>query len=74
MNLKTLTHWTLLALTLLFLITGLGITNWQIVQPLTLGILSKSLSTKIHLNLIIPFLLVLILHIYFVLRRKTRKS
>ncbi len=69
-SLRATIHWLLLVLTLLFIISGWGITRWQIVEPLTLGLLTKSLATKIHLNLVIPFLLVLGLHVYLVLKNK----
>ena len=57
-------------LIILYLLTGLGITNYQIVEPLTLGLLTKALSQKIHMALALPFIIVLALHIYFALSRK----
>lgn len=71
-KLKALTHWLLLILTLAYIITGLGILYFRIVEPLTLGLLTKALSSKIHLYLLIPFLIVLVLHIFFVLFGKNR--
>ncbi|MFA5411812.1 MAG: cytochrome b/b6 domain-containing protein [Candidatus Micrarchaeia archaeon] len=55
---------------LLYLLTGFGITNYQIVQPLTLGLLPKALSQQIHMSLALPFIILLILHIYFAWIRK----
>ena len=47
--------WSLLGVTLLFLLTGFGIGNSNIVTPLTLGILGKAASFKWHEFLWIPF-------------------
>jgi len=55
--------WTLLALALLLVLTGLGITEFRTVEALTFGLLGKSLSFQLHSLLWIPFLLVLILHV-----------
>jgi thiosulfate reductase cytochrome b subunit len=54
--------WTLLALALLLVLTGLGITEFRVVGPLTLGLLGKSRSFQIHSLLWIPFVVVLVLH------------
>ena len=50
---------------ILYIITGYGITRYQIVEKLTLGLLSKALSFKIHLWLIVPLVIFLALHLYF---------
>lgn len=63
-------HWLLLALVAAYLITGLGIAQSGIIQPLTLGLLGKALSFQIHSALLIPFVAVLLLHLYLVLSRK----
>ena len=55
--------WILFALALLLVITGLGITEFRVVTPLTLGILGKSLSFQLHSLLWIPFIVVLFLHL-----------
>lgn len=73
LKLKTFVHWLLLFLTLAYIVTGLGILYFRIVEPLTFGLLTKALASKIHYYLLIPFLIVLILHIFFVIRaRKSR--
>jgi hypothetical protein len=56
--------WLLTALVIIYLITGFGITQYRIVEPLTLGLLTKSLAQKIHLSIEIPFIILLILHIW----------
>ena len=57
-------HWLLTALVIVYLITGFGITEYRIVEPLTFGLLTKSLAHKIHINIEIPFIILLILHIW----------
>jgi thiosulfate reductase cytochrome b subunit len=64
--------WLLLALLALYIVTGLGITDYRIIEKITFGALSKNLSFKIHDNLLYPFLAVLVLHI--VLRYALRKK
>ncbi len=63
-------HLLVVLLVILYLLTGFGITNYQIVEPLTLGLLGKALSEQIHLALALPFIIVLALHIYFAYFRK----
>ena len=41
---KTIIDWFLLALTIGYLLTGLGITHYRIIESLTGGLLSKNLS------------------------------
>jgi len=57
-------HWLLTALVIIYLITGFGITEYRIVEHLTFGLLTKSLAHKIHINIEIPFIILLILHIW----------
>ena len=53
----------LLGVTIIYIITGLGITEFRIIEPATFGLLSKNLSFAIHDNLLIPFIILLVLHI-----------
>jgi thiosulfate reductase cytochrome b subunit len=62
---RKLISWTLFAFTLLFLISGFGITKPGLVGPLTFGLLDKALSQQIHFLLWGPFLIVLVLHLYY---------
>ena len=71
---KTLTHVLLTIVIMLFIATGFGITNYQIVESLTLGGLSKPLSFQIHTNLTIPLILLLIAHIGFTIEKKFWKK
>ena len=65
---KQLISWLLLAVIVLYIITGFGMTQFKIVEPLTFGLLSRLLAFQIHTYLWIPFLVLLVLHIY----QKTR--
>lgn len=55
--------WTLLGVTLLYLLSGFAITYPGIVGPLTAGILGKALAFRVHELLWIPFVLLLVLHV-----------
>ena len=72
LKIKIITHWLLLVAILMYVITGLVIMDYRIVQPLTLGLLTKALSSRIHNNLLIPFLILLALHLYFVIGWKKK--
>jgi cytochrome b subunit of formate dehydrogenase len=57
-------YWLLTALVIIYLVTGFGITEFRIVEPLTFGLLTKSLAQKIHISIEIPFIVLLVLHIW----------
>jgi cytochrome b subunit of formate dehydrogenase len=57
-------HWILTALVIIYLITGFGITEYGIIEPLTFGLLTKSLAHRIHMSLEIPFIILVVLHIW----------
>ena len=61
---KRVTNWLLLAVVVLYVITGFGMTQFRIVEPLTFGLLNRLLAFQIHTYLWIPFLVLLVLHIY----------
>lgn len=73
MDIKKPTHWLLAALVAAYIISGFGITEYRTVEALTFGLLGKALSFQIHNALIIPFMLVLLLHLYLVLNKKNVK-
>ena len=58
------THRVLLVLTFLMLVSGFGITYTTIFEPLTLGLLGKSVSFRIHTFLWGPFTVAVLVHIY----------
>ena len=61
---KQIVVWLLVAVIVVYLITGFGMVEYRIVEPLTFGLLTKLLAFKIHTILWMPFLILLILHIY----------
>jgi hypothetical protein len=69
----TVVHWTLLLVTLFYLLTGFGITQFRIVQTITFGLLTKPLAFTLHDILWIPFLVLLALHLVFTLVRRRLK-
>jgi hypothetical protein len=62
---ENIIQWALLGVTFLYVVTGLGITEFRIVEPATFGLLSKNLSFAIHDNLLIPFIILLVVHVLF---------
>jgi hypothetical protein len=71
---RIITHWSLLVVTVLFVLSGLGITHYQIITPLTFGILDKALSFKVHDVLWLPFTILLVLHILLIILIKKKKT
>jgi hypothetical protein len=71
---KVTIHWLLTVVVIIYLITGFGITEYRIIESLTFGLLTKSLAHKIHMNLEIPFMILLVLHIWFLPLLKYFKS
>ena len=61
---RKITRWLLLAVVLLYLISGFGITEFRVVETLTMGLLNKSLAFKMHDVLLIPMLVLLVLHVF----------
>lgn len=57
-------HWLLTIVLIVYLVTGFGITQYRIVEPLTFGLLTKNLAHRIHVNLEIPLIVLLVLHIW----------
>jgi Ni,Fe-hydrogenase I cytochrome b subunit len=56
-------HWLVTILIILYIATGLGITNYQIIEAVTFGGLSKLGVYQLHSTLLVPFLVVLAFHI-----------
>jgi hypothetical protein len=69
-------HWLLLVVTVLFLITGFGISQFRVVETITLGWLTKSWALELHDNLWIPFVVLLVLHVClpFIFRRRAGRA
>jgi len=70
---KRVIHWLLAIVVVLYIITGFGITEFRTVEAITFGLLTKTLAFKIHNNLWLPFIILLILHIYFALIKSRLK-
>ncbi len=71
---KKIIAWTLLAVTLFYLLTGFGITYSSTVDPLTLGLLGKALSFRLHDVLWMPFIILLAAHVLLNTLMKKRKN
>jgi hypothetical protein len=70
---RKIVHWSLVVLTAAYLVTGFGITHYQLVEKLTLGLLTKNLAFQLHLALTWPFIALLALHVYFTLGKTPGK-
>jgi hypothetical protein len=73
-TIKTLTHVLLTIVIIIFIVTGFGISNYQIIESLTGDTLSKLTSFQIHSNLIIPLIVLLVAHIAFTVGKKLKKE
>jgi cytochrome b561 len=69
-------HWMFTIATIVFVVSGYGITEYRTVEAITLGLLSKSLAFQIHMSLGPLFIALLVSHVYLALRRRapTEKS
>ena len=63
MNLRKLAAWLFLLVIVLYVITGFGITKYQVVGKLSFGLLTKALSFKIHSVLIWPLIILAVVHV-----------
>ncbi len=71
-----LVHWLLLVLALLTVVSGLGITEFRVVEALTFGVFNKAVAFQLHLWIWIPFLVFLAAHLLLTVHqgRGRRKS
>ncbi len=72
MRIRRIIAWLLCGFSVLLVLTGLGITRWEMVTPLTLGLLDKAVSYKLHVLLWGPFLILVVLHVYLNTASKKR--
>ncbi len=70
---RRVVHWLVTILIVLYIITGLGITNYQIVEAMTFGQISKLGAYQAHTLLLYPFIVILALHIAFALIQNRQK-
>ena len=73
-QLREWTHTLLLVVTFLFLVSGMGITEPNLINAITLRLLSKETSYRIHTLLLYPFTALLLTHLYLVLAPKIWKK
>lgn len=71
---RRITHSLLMFVVIIYLLTGFGITGYRIIEPLTFGLLTRNLAHMIHMNLEIPFIVLLVLHIWVLPLLKRLKS
>ena len=55
--------WLTLVLSVVFLISGYGITNPGLIRELTGGVFTRAISLNLHLNLAFPVLALLTIHV-----------
>ncbi|MGA2367139.1 MAG: hypothetical protein ABSF74_00990 [Dehalococcoidia bacterium] len=60
---RQIVQWLLFAGVVLYILTGLGITQFGIFEPVALGLLVRRVCLAIHNNLIIPFVILLLVHL-----------
>jgi hypothetical protein len=71
-SIRMLVAWLLLAVTVVYLLSGFGISNQEIVGPLTGGLLGKALAFRLHDVLWLPFLALLVLHVAWNVGRRAK--
>lgn len=59
--------------TVVLVVSGLGITKYQVVGPLTFGLLSKGRAFRVHSALTWPFIILFALHVYMAMMPKLPK-
>lgn len=62
-KLNRLLVWPTLVLSIIFIISGYGITNPGLVSELTGGVLTRAVSLELHLALAFPILTLLTIHV-----------
>jgi len=75
---KRVIRWSLAVVVVAYIVTGFGITEARTVESLTFGLLNKYWAFRIHMDLEIPFITLLALHMllspairtYLALRRR----
>lgn len=60
---RKIVRWLLLLVSGLLILSGYGIVKYQIVTQLTLGYLDKAEAFRLHGQLSIPFIILLLLHV-----------
>ncbi|WP_414470493.1 molybdopterin-dependent oxidoreductase [Methanobacterium sp. ACI-7] len=63
-DVKRILRWALAVVTIIIIISGLGINYYTTIEYLTFGLLSKNLAFQLHFWIFIPFLVLFLLHIF----------
>ena len=58
----------------LFIVSGMGITEYNLMRFITFGLLTKDRSFLIHTTLLYPFTALLFLHIYYAVKPRLKKA
>jgi len=70
MLIKRIIQSLLLIVTIVYMVSGFGITEFRIVESITFGLFTKKLAFEIHEYLWIPFVVLLALHVFLPLAKK----
>jgi cytochrome b subunit of formate dehydrogenase len=70
---RKIVHWMVTVLIVLYIFTGLGITYYNVIEAVTFGWLSKLGAYQLHSLLLVPFIIVLSLHITLSLIQNRQK-
>lgn len=71
---RSAVHWSLAVIIAIYVVSGLGITEFRTVEVLTFGLLGKALAFRIHTSLLIPATVLLVLHVALMLLPVRRRS
>lgn len=67
-------HFAFTAVTFLYVVTGMGISDYRLIEGLSLGLLTKERSHWVHGNLLQLFTVLLFLHIYLKVRPRLQRN
>ena len=68
------THWILTIFIIFYIVTGFGISNYRLIEPITFGLISKPIAFQLHSILIYPFVGLLLIHILLTLKSRKGKN
>jgi cytochrome b subunit of formate dehydrogenase len=71
---RRVTHWLMVAVLVVYIVSGYGITQFRVVEALTFGVISKPLSFKVHNGLFITLAALVALHIALALYARARRN
>ena len=63
----------LIVSTFLFIVSGMGISEYNLMRFITFGLLTKDRSYLLHSNLLYPFTALLFFHIYYSVKPRLKK-